>query len=143
MKSMITERFWFPIADLVTLKGVSSAAHCTGGTELEPHDYPRMNSNRPDFEEELRQFEEKLPVRAAGFLRWVRRPSSAWLRYPLALLLVFGGIFGFLPILGLWMLPLGFILIAQDLPFLRPPMARLFAWINAKWQRKERSRIRV
>ena len=30
-----------------------------------------------------------------------------------------GGVFGFLPILGFWMLPLGAALIALDLPFTR------------------------
>jgi hypothetical protein len=30
-----------------------------------------------------------------------------------------GGVFGFLPILGFWMLPLGVALIALDLPFTR------------------------
>ena len=30
-----------------------------------------------------------------------------------------GGIFSFLPLLGVWMLPLGLLLIAQDVPFLQ------------------------
>ncbi len=30
-----------------------------------------------------------------------------------------GGVFGFLPVLGFWMLPLGAAFIALDLPFLR------------------------
>jgi hypothetical protein len=30
------------------------------------------------------------------------------------------------------MAPLGLALMAEDVPFLRPPMARLFAWINRK-----------
>jgi hypothetical protein len=34
-------------------------------------------------------------------------------RIPLAILLIFGGIFSFLPVLGLWMLPLGLVLFAQ------------------------------
>jgi hypothetical protein len=35
-----------------------------------------------------------------------------------------GGIFGFLPVLGFWMLPLGLALIALDLPPLRKPIER-------------------
>jgi hypothetical protein len=50
-----------------------------------------------------------------------RRELTATLvacRIPLAILLIFGGIFSLLPVLGLWMLPLGLVLFAQDLPFL-------------------------
>jgi hypothetical protein len=47
-----------------------------------------------------------------------------------------GGVFSILPVLGLWMLPLGLVLIAQDIPFLRRPMARLIAWINDRWMRE-------
>jgi hypothetical protein len=50
-----------------------------------------------------------------------------------AVLLTAGGVVGFLPILGFWMIPLGLILVAQDIPFLRPPLARLFAWIDRQW----------
>jgi hypothetical protein len=40
------------------------------------------------------------------------------------LLFMVGGVFGFLPILGFWMLPLGMALIALDLPPLRKPIER-------------------
>ena len=43
-------------------------------------------------------------------------------RIPLALLLIAGGIFSFLPILGLWMLPLGLLVLAVDIPPLRRPV---------------------
>jgi hypothetical protein len=35
------------------------------------------------------------------------------------LLLILGGLLSFLPILGIWMLPLGLLLLAEDLPVLR------------------------
>jgi hypothetical protein len=35
-----------------------------------------------------------------------------------------GGVFGFLPILGFWMLPVGAFFIAAEVPKLRPPMLR-------------------
>jgi len=41
------------------------------------------------------------------------------LRGLMGLLLVFGGILGFLPILGFWMIPLGLALLATDIPPLR------------------------
>jgi fatty acid desaturase len=87
----------------------------------------------PDLDEELRKFERRLPNGFARFVRWLRQPSSRWVRIPAALLLVLGGAVGFLPILGFWMVPLGLVLVAVDIPFLRPPMARLLAWIEKKW----------
>jgi hypothetical protein len=39
-----------------------------------------------------------------------------------------GGVFGFLPILGFWMLPLGAALVALDLPFMRK---RIEHWMEA------------
>lgn len=42
------------------------------------------------------------------------------LRLPLALLLIMGGLLGFLPVLGFWMIPLGLLILAIDLPILRP-----------------------
>ena len=83
-----------------------------------------------DLDHELLLFEQKLPPFCAGIVDWVRRPTSRWVRLPLGGLLVFGGIFGFLPILGFWMLPLGLLLIARDAPAIEPPLARFIAWIN-------------
>jgi hypothetical protein len=74
-----------------------------------------------------------MPPKLAKFVSWVRKPSSRYVRIPLALLLIVGGIFSFLPVLGFWMLPLGLVLVAQDLPFLEKPLALLLGWIERKW----------
>lgn len=76
---------------------------------------------------------DRLPEKGGRFVRWVRQPTSRWVRIPLAFLLVVGGIFSFLPVLGLWMLPLGLRLIAQDLPFLQRPLANALSWGERKW----------
>jgi len=81
-----------------------------------------------------------LPPRPAKFVGWLRKPSSKLVRIPLAVLLVLGGVLGFLPILGLWMLPLGLVLIAQDVPFLEKPTAQLLGWIERRWIARERSK---
>ncbi len=47
------------------------------------------------------------------------------LRLPLALIFLVGGVFSFLPVLGVWMIPLGLLLLAVDLPFLRGPISGL------------------
>ncbi len=85
-------------------------------------------------------FEGKLPPRPARFVSWLRQPSSRWVRIPLAFLLIVGAIFSFLPVLGLWMLPLGLLLFAQDVPALQGPLVRLLAWVERKWTERERAR---
>ena len=49
----------------------------------------------------------------------LRRPSRWPARIAISLLLVAGSLLSFLPVLGLWMLPLGLIIISQDLPALQ------------------------
>lgn len=49
----------------------------------------------------------------------VKIPQSPFARKLLGVLLILGGILGFLPILGFWMLPLGLLILSIDLPFLR------------------------
>lgn len=89
----------------------------------------------PSLDDYIDRLERQLPVRLARALHWLRQPHRVWLRMPLSGLLVVGGVFSFLPILGLWMLPLGLILLAEDVPVLRTPLARSFAWTETKWQR--------
>lgn len=52
----------------------------------------------------------------------MRQPWAMLIRIPLGILLCIGGLLAFLPILGLWMLPLGLLLLSIDLPFLQRPM---------------------
>ncbi|MBR0698055.1 hypothetical protein [Bradyrhizobium lablabi] len=85
-------------------------------------------------------FEARLPAGPARFLGWVRKPSSRYVRIPLAILLILGGIFSILPVLGLWMLPLGLLLFAQDVPFLQKPIAKMLGWAVRKWSERERAK---
>jgi hypothetical protein len=96
-----------------------------------------MARRAPDLDDELQRFEKRLPRFAARAVGWLRQPSSRWIRIPVAVLLVLGGSVGFLPILGFWMIPLGLVLAAQDVPFMRPPLARLLAWIDRKWPARD------
>ena len=54
------------------------------------------------------------------------------------LVLILAGFVGFLPILGFWMVPLGLLLIAQDVPFLQRPILRLIEWGERKWKELKR-----
>jgi hypothetical protein len=92
-----------------------------------------------------RQFDalERLVPPLRGPMSTLRRDSWFPIRFPVALLLIAGGLFSFLPVLGIWMLPLGLLLLAVDLPILRGPIsavvirARRKARLLAKrWKRK-------
>jgi hypothetical protein len=96
--------------------------------------------HKAELDRHFAWFEEKLPPGPARFVGWLRKPSSRLVRIPLALLLILGGIFSFLPVLGLWMLPLGLLLFAQDVPFLQGPMARMLGWIERKWIERQRTK---
>ena len=53
----------------------------------------------------------------------LRRKGMRWVRLPFGFVLMLGGIFSFLPVLGIWMLPLGIMLLAVDIPLIRPAVA--------------------
>jgi hypothetical protein len=96
-----------------------------------------MTPNAPDLDRELDQFQKLLPRPAGRAIEKLMRPSSRYVRLPVAALLIAGGVVGFLPVLGFWMLPLGLVLVARDVPLVRPPMARMLGWINRKWPAKK------
>lgn len=96
--------------------------------------------HKAELDRHFAWFEGKLSPRMAGFVGWLRKPSSVFVRIPLGLLLIAGGIFSILPVLGLWMLPLGLLLIAQDVPFLQKPMAQLLGWMERKWIARQQAK---
>ncbi|PVE23725.1 hypothetical protein DC522_14075 [Microvirga sp. KLBC 81] len=68
--------------------------------------------------------------------RHVALPRSKVLRISLGAALVVGGIVGFLPVLGFWMVPLGIIVLSIDLPVARRLRRRVVVW----WGRRQRAR---
>jgi hypothetical protein len=69
----------------------------------------------------------------ARALRWLRDPGARWVRIPVALLFMLGGLLWFLPVVGFYMLPIGLLLLAQDVPFLRRPVGQATIWLVRKW----------
>ena len=57
-------------------------------------------------------------------LAWAKTKLPPGIRSLVGLLFMVGGVFGFLPILGFWMFPLGLALIALDLPPTRKTIER-------------------
>ncbi len=60
----------------------------------------------------------------------------------MGLLLVVGGLLGFLPVLGFWMLLPGLLLLSLDLPFLRLPVRVVIVHIR-RWLRRIRRRLQA
>jgi hypothetical protein len=92
-----------------------------------------MSTSKDELDEHLERFEHRLPGGLRGFVRWIRAPGSGLVRIPVGTGLIIGGTVGFLPIVGFWMVPLGLLIIAKDVPVVRPPMIRLFDWVERKW----------
>ncbi len=62
----------------------------------------------------------------------IRHRVPRWARLPLGLALMTGGVFGFLPILGFWMLPLGIVVLLVDVPWVQRRWERFRAWVHGK-----------
>lgn len=100
------------------------------------------DSDARRLDQEIDRIAARLPERMGRMLRWLRAPSSRWFRIPAGLLLILGGVVGFLPVLGFWMVPIGVLLLAQDLPVLRRPTLTALSWIERQWDRwRARRRI--
>jgi len=107
--------------------GPRSAAALVGGRSMV------TNSGRHtggDDDWRVEALIDRLPQRLRRTLRSLRQPSRRWLRIPAGLLLILGGLLAILPILGIWMLPLGLVLLAEDVPVLRSLRSRLLDWIE-------------
>jgi len=62
------------------------------------------------------------------------------IRIPLGILLCVGGLLAILPFFGIWMLPLGLLLLSIDLPFLQRPMNGVMLRGERQWKLWRRSR---
>jgi len=70
------------------------------------------------------------------FGREFTMPRSRGLRIAIGVLLVICGIFGFLPILGFWMIPLGLLVLSYEFATVRRWRRRAVVW----WERRRRPR---
>jgi len=91
-----------------------------------------VSTTAPDRDWRLDRLVEHLPKFIQPVVRWLRLPSSRWVRLPAAALLIVGGIFSILPFLGIWMLPLGVVLMAEDVPFFHRLTDTGLDWIERR-----------
>ncbi|MGU3663995.1 hypothetical protein ACLBX9_07395 [Methylobacterium sp. A49B] len=84
-----------------------------------------MEPTAADWDARVERLTGRLPVRVRDAVTWLRRPSRRPVRLVAALALIGGGVLSFLPVLGLWMLPLGLALLSEDIPALKPRLEAL------------------
>jgi hypothetical protein len=65
-----------------------------------------MASVKAELDRYFELFRRRVPTKVSTFILWLQEPSSFLVRVVVACLLILGGVFSFLPIFGLWMLPL-------------------------------------
>jgi hypothetical protein len=81
------------------------------------------------LDQAFKRLERVLPLPLARALHWMHLPQARWVRIPLGILCIAASVFWFLPVVGLEFLPVGLLLIAQDVPFLRRPVGRMMLWL--------------
>jgi hypothetical protein len=93
----------------------------------------RRSTTRADAaaraERNIEKLISRLPGWAARAVRRILKPGAVWVRVPVAICLIPGGMLGFLPVLGLWMLPLGLLMLSVDVPILRRGLYRFINWL--------------
>lgn len=70
----------------------------------------------------------RLPDRLRRAVEWLLVPSRRWIRIVAGVALIAGGFLSILPVLGLWMLPLGLALIGEDSPAVKAALERATRW---------------
>ncbi len=77
--------------------------------------------------DERHRWQRRFVVWTYRSMRWSQRHIPRGLRLLLGALLIVGGVFGFLPILGFWMIPLGLAVGSTDIP---PARRRIERWLG-------------
>lgn len=86
----------------------------------------------PHHEWLIERLIDRLPGRVQSIVRRLRQPSLRWVRFLAGILLIAGSFLSILPIFGLWMLPLGLLLLAEDIAPLRRARDRILGWIERR-----------
>ena len=71
--------------------------------------------------------------RLSLFGRALTLPENRLLRVAIGVVLCLGGLLWFLPVIGLWMLPLGLAVLSIDIPFVRRHSRRAMIWLRRRY----------
>jgi hypothetical protein len=91
----------------------------------------------PDFHEEMNRFQNHIPAWAGHNLSRLRGKRAIWVRALTGIALIVAWSFLPLPVVGIWMLPVGLALLAHDIPIVRAPIARLLHFTNGKIEKRK------
>ena len=94
-----------------------------------------MDDRAAAWDARIERLLARLPARIGARIAWLHRPERRLLRLVIGFLLILGGIFSILPVLGIWMLPLGLALIAEDWPGIKPYLESAARWCERIWWR--------
>lgn len=83
----------------------------------------------------LRTHAEALTRRFFQGIERLKRHPNKWARRGAGGVLILGGFLWFLPVLGLWMLPLGLVILSDEADWLRRPRRRLTVWLVSRYRR--------
>jgi hypothetical protein len=104
-------------------------------------------ARRDPMDEAYEKLCRLLPAWLQPALRWLHSPRSRPVRIPLGILCIAASFFFWLPVVGLEFFPIGLLLLAHDVPFLRRPAGHLTLWLidlferaRAAWRRRFGSR---
>jgi hypothetical protein len=122
-----SDHLGFPMRPRCIDEGAACVPICDFGHEIIRDDAPSKDHDR---ERRLALLVGQLPARLQTIIRCLRQASMRWVRIPVGLLLIVGSLLSILPVFGLWMLPLGLVLLAEDVPLLRRLTGRVLAWIE-------------
>jgi len=76
---------------------------------------------------------DSMPVKIKLGKERLLLPRSRIVRLIIGAALIIGGLLGFLPVLGFWMVPLGLLILSVDLPIVRRWRRRVEVW----WGRRK------
>jgi hypothetical protein len=91
----------------------------------------------PDFHEEMDRLQSRIPSLVGRNLNRLRGKRALWVRVLIGVALIGAWCFLPVPIVGIWMLPVGLALLAHDIPMMRRPMARLLHFTNRKIEERK------
>lgn len=85
-------------------------------------------------------------LEAAALSEWIRArranlPQTRLGRTLLGIVFVFGGLFSFLPVLGIWMLPLGLVILSVDWAFVRRWRRQAEVRLTRWWKSRQAARV--
>ena len=101
-----------------------------------------MKLSDHEAEQYIREKLDRLPPRIAQAVYRLRNARPAWLKLVAAALLIVGGLLWFLPLVGIWMLPLGLILVADQFPATKRLLVKLLLRIKRPIKREHKDPCR-